>query len=78
MVCYVVLLEDRHSDTNVYLFYNEEKAIEEARRIAKENSRNGEIEEEAISIADGWRYIARYSCEGDHTRVLKRTISEVI
>ena len=71
MELYIVIIEDRHSDVAVYPFSNKEKAIQEARRIAKKYCRHPEDYQEHDYGRDiGWLFYANYSCEGDHVLVV--------
>ena len=73
MTIFAVIWEDRHTDTEVHLFSKEWDAIVFAQKSAANSARDkGDIEEElndAMKKA-GWRYYARYSCEGDSIRVV--------
>lgn len=71
MEVYIVIWEDRHSDTTAYPFTDKEKAISEAKRIAKEYAGDKRDYKEHDYCKDsGWLFYADYSCEGDHTRVV--------
>jgi hypothetical protein len=76
LVCYAVILEDRHIDTNVYLFIDKDKAIEWARATAKKYDEFGDYKEEltASMAVEGWLFYATYTCENDCVRVVKRTV----
>ena len=73
MIVYIVLIEDRHSDPEVKVFSTSQKAIREAKKIAKvgSNHNSSEIEERIIT---GWLYYATYSCENDCVRVEEKVI----
>ena len=74
--CYIVICQDRHGDTTVHPFTDKDKAISEARRIAKEYFRYPEdYREEQI---DGWLFYAQYSCESDHVRVVEVVMDKEI
>lgn len=76
MFCYIVICQDRHSDTTAHPFTNKNKAISEARRIAKEYCRHPEdYNEEQI---DGWLFHAQYSCESDYVYVVEMTMDKEI
>ena len=70
---YVVIWEDRHTDTGVYVFSDQEKAIAWAKEQAHECDRHGDLDETNPAPND-WLYYGCYSCEGDHLRVVPRTI----
>ena len=67
--CYLVIWKDRYSDTTAHPFSNKDKAITEARRIAKEYCKYHEDYKE--NHIDGWLFYAQYSCEGDHVMVVE-------
>lgn len=75
---FVAILEDRHCDTEVYVFSVEAEAVEFAKEMAEEFSRGDEIDEEmnAEMVKDGWVYRGCYSCEGDSIHVVKRILDE--
>ena len=74
MKIYLVNTEDRHADTTVEPFYNADKAVAEAKRLAKEYCRWDEDYEE--SYIDGWLFYANYSCEGDCVRVVEAEMAD--
>ncbi len=66
MNIYIVICQDRHVDTTAHPFTNPEKAIEWARRTAKEYCRFPEdYEEHDYGKDEGWIFYADYSCESD-------------
>lgn len=71
MTVYVVIWQDRHSDTGVYVFLDKDQAIEWAKQQARESDRFGDLNEELTEpMRKGdWLYYGCYSCEGDHLRV---------
>lgn len=72
MKIYIAIVEDRHTDTEVYPFSTPEAAIQFAWSEAEKNARRMEdIEEETI---DGWLYYACYSTEGDCVRVVAKDL----
>lgn len=75
MNIYIVIVEDRHHDVEVLPFTNKDKAIAEARRIAKENCRHEESYEEHTYVKE-WPFFATYSCEGDSVRVVVEELDE--
>lgn len=63
MKIYIVLWQDRHTDTTAHPFRNFEKAKEWAKKKALEACHLPEdLNEEQIS---GWLYFVNYNCEGD-------------
>lgn len=75
---YCILIEDRHSDVEVLVRSDREKALLEAKEMALEYDRFNEYEEHPLTqdmIKDGWHYYATYSCEGDSIRVVERDVS---
>lgn len=69
MIIYIVIVEDRHTDTECYPFDSVDAAI----AFAKEEAADiGTPVEEAI---DGWLYAARCSSEGDYVRVVEKTLN---
>jgi hypothetical protein len=79
MELYIVVIEDMHTDVTVHPFSDKEKAITEAKRIAKEYCRHEEdYEEHDYGKDDGWLFYAQYSCESDHVRVVTTTLDKAI
>ena len=76
MTVYVVIWEDRHSDTNAIVFDDREKAIAWAKEKAREYDRFDDLDETLTEgmITGGWLYYGCYSCEGDHLRVVERRV----
>lgn len=71
---FIVGIEDRHTDIEVLLFHNKDRAIEYAREQAIEGARGEEIEENDY---EGWIYHATYSLEGDCAWVVERNPEDV-
>jgi hypothetical protein len=75
-IVYVVLIEDRHADTDAQVFFTELEAITWARAKAKEYCHHEqdyeEVELNKWMKKDDWLFFVRYSCEGDSVRVMKR------
>jgi len=71
-VIYAVIWQDRHADTEVYLFSDPDVAIAWASRQAHEHNLFGDLDEQLLPsmIKAGWLYYGCYSCEGDHLRVV--------
>lgn len=82
MDIYIVILEDRHIDSQVYPFIDPDEAVKFARNLAKENCRFQEdYEEHDYGKDDGWLFFANTSCESDSVRVVtaelnKKALSE--
>ena len=77
---YVMIIEDRHCDTDAQVFLKEQAAIDAARKLAKEECRYEEDYSEELNqfmVNDGWVFYATYSCEGDNIRVLKRKVNSI-
>lgn len=73
MEIYVVILEDRHYDTDVELFTSLDLAIARAKEIAKEHA--GYYHTEPVEEKAGyWLYYSRFSSEGDNVHVIMRRL----
>lgn len=72
MKVYAIIIDDRHSDTDVEVYADRERAIERARALAKEYCRREEDYQE-LQIAD-WVFHAEYSCESDSITVLEKEL----
>ena len=69
---YIVVLNDRHIDTQVTPFASAEAAISDAKRQASDLCRYPEdYHEEPELCTESWIFSATYSCEGDHVHVVK-------
>ena len=77
---FVVIWEDRHSDTEVYAFSKKSSAIKWAKRWAREADRHKELDETMSDdmIRGGWLYYGRYSSEGDNLRVVECEVDAVL
>lgn len=73
---FVVIWEDRHSDTEVYVFSKASYAIKWAAKWAHESDKHGFLVEKLTDamIKDGWLYYGCYSPEGCHIRVVECTV----
>ena len=73
MICYVAIWEDRHTDTEVYVFSDKSRAIEWAKANARKADRHSDLDEAMTEPMrqGGWLYYGGYSCEGDHLRVVE-------
>ena len=79
MNLYIVICEDRHFDTTAHPFSDPDKAIAEARRIAKESARDpSAYEEHNYGEADGWIFYAEYTIAGDSVRVVTAELDKEI
>lgn len=78
--CYVAIWDDRHTDTEVFIFSDKMAAIEWARKMVREYDREGGLSEEMneAMIHSGWVYYGVYSCEGDNIRVEKCLIDKQV
>lgn len=76
MKIFCVIIEDRHTDTDVQVFSEAQAALDYARSWAKESATHDEdYEEQQITegmAEDGWIFFAEYSCESDSVRVVVR------
>lgn len=64
---YVMLTHDRHTEVEVEVYTDKDRAIEQARQAAMHSAGSeDDYEEEKI---DGYLFSASYSCEGDHITV---------
>lgn len=72
MKVYVAIVEDRHAETEAYVFSTPEKAIEFARKTAKESCFDMSDYEEIET--KGWLFHVQYSCESDRVYVTERTL----
>lgn len=73
MKVYVAMVEDRHTDTEAFVFSTLEAAIEFARRTAQETASDPEDIEERPPGAR-WLFNIHYSCESDRVRVVEKEI----
>ena len=76
--CYVAIWEDRHADTSVKVFSEQDTAIEWAQSKVRECDRHGELDETITEsmLNAGWLYYGCYSCEGDNIRVVECKVDE--
>lgn len=71
---FVIIIEDRHSDVDVEVHDNEDRAVGRAKRLATEYCRHAEDLQDGLTDGmkkAGWVYYCRYSCESDSVRVVK-------
>jgi len=64
MKIYLIVIMDRHYDSEIYPRYDKLDAIEEAEMIAFRRSRQHNYSLEEIEGVDTY-YCGQYSCEGD-------------
>ncbi len=72
MDIWITLIEDRHADVDALPFTTEAAAIAAARDNAPDDA-----EPEPLNDAmrkDGWVFYMPYGSEGDHVRVIRRTV----
>jgi len=77
MDVFIVIIEDRHFDTQVLIFSGEVAAVEHAKAVVEECGLYPEdISEELTDLMteSGWLYHATYSCESDSVRVERKTV----
>lgn len=73
MDVWIVLVEDRHADVEAFPFSSEEMAFTYARDEVPDDARDGEELNDAMRRS-GWALYLPYGSEGDHVRVVKRTM----
>ena len=78
---WVVLIEDRHFDTEALPFSTEDAATAAARDAATQNARDpGDVDRGAelneAMRGDGWVLYLPYGTEGDCVRVVKRRMDQ--
>lgn len=79
MEIYIVIVEDRHTDVMTYPFKDKEKAISEAKRIAKKYCKYKEdYKEHDYGQDSGWLFYAEYSCESDSVHVVTSQLDNEI
>ena len=69
MDIYIVICEDRHSDIDVKVFLDPDRAIEYAKNSVLED---WDVREQALTEAmkrDGWIFLVDYGTENDCVRV---------
>ena len=80
---YVVMVEDRHTNTEAHLFSTPENAIAYAHGVLDDNSESAEyVDPEDARMSDedlaaaGWLFYGCYSTEGDCVWVLPAEMDE--
>lgn len=74
MKIYIAMLNDRHTDAEPFPCSTPERAIERARALAVENSRDGGASIDDSETPSGWLYYAIYSEEGDCVWVIAKDL----
>jgi len=72
MIIYVLMVQDRHTDPQSYVFDTLEAAIAAARQLAQAARRTAYYVEEPIA---GWLFHACYSVEGDAVWVVAKELN---
>lgn len=79
MKIYIIVHNDRHGDTAVHPFADISKAVEEAKKVAKQYcGREEDYEELGCAPQDIIIFYARYSSEGDHVMVIQAEMDKEI
>ena len=82
MKIYTVVVNDRHTDDDIYPFSDRDKAISEARKIAKEYCHHEQYYEEfskgSWMLKEDWVFCVHYSTEDDQVFVVESTLDEEI
>jgi len=73
MTIYVVMVQDRHTDTEPWVFDTAKAAIAAARQLAQELARR--TEDYVEKPVAGWLFHARYSFEGDAVWVVAKELN---
>lgn len=68
---YVLIINDRHTDTEVTVFTDRDKAIAAAKRETEErgwvtDGDNARLDE----LPEGWLFASNHPCEQDHLQVV--------
>jgi len=74
MKIYVVMVNDRHTDPEPYVFSTAERAIEYARQATQEYAHGPEDIDETLPPPAGWLYSASYSVEDDSVWVIEKEL----
>lgn len=69
---WITLIEDRHADVEAKPFSTEGAAIAAARENAPDDAEPEPLND--AMVKDGWVFYLPYGDEGDHVRVIKRTM----
>ena len=79
MNIYIAIWKDRHSETTAHPFTDKQKAIDWAKRKAKEYAREpADYEERDREKDSGWVFYAAYSCESDCIYVVETELDKEI
>lgn len=79
MKAFVVIWNDRHMDTDVTVFLDSDKAIEWARKQAREYDPFNDYQETVLTQdmkKCGWIFDVKYSCENDGLCVVEKDVIE--
>lgn len=77
MKIYIVILEDRHIDSQAYPFTDPDEAVNFARNLAKGKCRSPEdYKEHDYGKDSGWLFFADTSCESDSVRVVTAELNQ--
>jgi hypothetical protein len=74
---YIVIIEDRHADTEAVPFTDEDAAVAHAEEYVAGCDPDPEDIERELNDAMrrvGWVWYCGYSCEGDSVRVVRREL----
>jgi len=78
---FVVIIKDRHADTDAEVFTGSEDAIAYAKKIVEMYCRHMDDIEEGLNnamIRCGWIYYCRYSGEGSCVYVMKKMLNPAL
>lgn len=75
MKVYIVMIQDRHADTEAHPFSTPELAIAFARQAVQDNARHSEDIEEHEPPTP-WLFYATYSVESDSAWIVPREIDD--
>ncbi len=73
--CFLVIVEDRHIDTECFCFTDKTKAIEYTKKILKLYQNSEEQELSKDMLINNWVFFANLSCEGGMIHIIKSTIN---
>lgn len=71
---FVIIVQDRHSDVDVEVWLDRDKAVMRARNLAHEYCRHPEDYSEMQPLPADWVFHATYSCEDDCIWVLRKEV----
>lgn len=73
MTVYLVILEDRHADVQVWVYSDKGDALEHAEEIVEEYGHEPDEPDEPV---EGWLFNATLSGEGDYVRVEEKVVND--